>query len=105
MGIRACWLRWRRCSPISAGPVAQLMPMMSGFIGSMAARAAAISVPGSIVPVSSMVTCTCRGTSRPIVFMARRAPFIAAFTMSRSNIVSMMRTSTPPSRSAADCAS
>ena len=37
-----------RC--ISAGPVAQLMPMTSGLIGSRAARAAPISVPGSMRP-------------------------------------------------------
>ena len=54
--MRLCWDRWRRCSLISAGPVAQLMPMMSTFSGSMAASAAPISVPGSMRPVSSMVT-------------------------------------------------
>ena len=41
------------------------MPMTSGRMASRAARAAPISVPGSIVPVSSMVTCTWIGTSRP----------------------------------------
>ena len=58
IGMRAWAARWRRCSPISTGPVAQLMPMTSGFNGSMAASAAAISVPGSMRPVSSTVTCT-----------------------------------------------
>ena len=41
------------------------MPMTSGRMASRAARAAPISVPGSMVPVSSMVTCTWIGTSRP----------------------------------------
>ncbi len=59
--MRACWERWRRCSPISVGPVAQLRPMTSGCRGSMAASAAPISVPGSIRPVSSMVTWTWSG--------------------------------------------
>ena len=31
--MRECCDRWRRCSPISAGPVAQLMPMTSGSHG------------------------------------------------------------------------
>ncbi len=65
MGMRAWWARWRRCSLISTGPVAQLMPMTSGLMASRAHSAALISVPGSMRPVSSMVTCTCRGTSRP----------------------------------------
>ena len=39
----------------------------------MAASAAPISVPGSMRPVSSMVTCTWSGTSRPAAAMARRA--------------------------------
>ena len=39
------------------------MPMTSGRMASRAASAAPISVPGSIVPVSSMVTCTWIGTS------------------------------------------
>ncbi len=49
-------MRWRRGSCISAGPVAQLSPMTSTPRGSIEDRAAAISVPGSMRPVSSMVT-------------------------------------------------
>ena len=60
--MRACWLRWRRCSLISDGPVAQFRPKTSGCSGSTAARAAPISVPGSMRPVSSIVTWTCIGT-------------------------------------------
>ena len=56
------------------------MPMTSGRMASRAASAAPISVPGSMRPVSSMVTCTWSGTSRPIERMARRAPFMAALT-------------------------
>ena len=72
-GMRAWWARWRRCSPISAGPVAQLMPMTSGRSASSAVRAAPISVPGSMRPVISIVTCTWSGTSRPTAAIARRA--------------------------------
>jgi hypothetical protein len=103
MGMRLWWLRWRRCSLISAGPVAQLMPTMSTFNGSMAASAAPISVPGSIRPVSSMVTWAWMGTWRPAAAMARRAAMTAAFRPSRSNWVSMMNRSTPPSSSAVAC--
>ena len=49
-------VRWRRGSNISAGPVAQLSPIRSTSMASRAHRAAPISVPGSMVPVSSMVT-------------------------------------------------
>ena len=97
--MRACWERWRRCSPISVGPVAQFNPMTSGRSGSMAAKAPPISVPGSMRPVSSMVTWTCSGTSRPWAAMARRAAIMAALRPSRSYWVSMMRRSTPPSSS------
>ena len=71
-------------SPISAGPVAQLRPMTSGRMGSRAVSAAPISVPGSIRPVSSMVTWTCSGTRRPAATMARLAALMAALAWSRS---------------------
>ena len=48
--------RWRRCSLISAGPVAQLRPIRSMPSGSSAVSAAPISEPSSIVPVVSTVT-------------------------------------------------
>ena len=73
------------------------MPMMSGRSGSTAARAAPISVPGSMRPVSSIVTWAWIGTSRPAARMARRAPFMAALRPSRSNWVSTSSRSTPPS--------
>ncbi len=47
--------------------------MTSGRMGSSAVRAAPISVPGSIRPVSSMVTWTWIGTRRPAATMARLA--------------------------------
>ena len=97
IGIRACWDRWRRCSLISAGPVAQLMPMTSGRRASIETSAAAMSVPGSMRPVTSIVTWICSGTSRPAAAMARRAPMVAALSPSRSYWVSMMSRSTPPS--------
>ncbi len=101
IGILLCADRWRSGSYISAGPVAQLIPKTSGPIASSATRAAPISVPGSIRPVSSIVTWTCSGSSRPLVRIARRAPLIAALAPSRSNWVSMMSRSAPPSMSPA----
>ncbi len=71
-------------SPISAGPVAQLSPMTSGRMGSSAVSAAPISVPGSMRPVSSMVTWTWMGTRRPASTMARLAALMAALAWSRS---------------------
>ena len=56
IGIGECPARWRRCSLISPGPVAQFSPIMSMPSGSRAVSAAAISVPSSIAPVVSMVT-------------------------------------------------
>ena len=97
--------RWRRCSLISDGPVAQLRPMTSGCSGSTAASAAPISVPGSMRPVSSIVTWPWIGTSRPAAAMARRQPITAAFRPSRSNWVSMRSRSTPPSSSPRACTS
>ena len=70
---------------------------MSMPSGSMAASAAPISVPGSIVPVSSMVTWAWIGTWRPSATMARLQPATAALRPSRSNWVSMRNRSTPPS--------
>ncbi len=64
----------------------------------MAASAAPISVPGSILPVSSSVTCAWMGTRRPTAAMASRHPATAAFRPNRSNWVSTMNRSTPPSR-------
>ena len=84
IGSGECWLRWRRCSCISAGPVAQLMPSTSGRIAATETSAAPISEPTSIRPVVSIVTWTCSGTSRPIERIARRQATIAAFTWSRS---------------------
>ena len=76
--------RKRSASYISTGPVAQFIPMTSGFIASSVHSAAPISVPSSIRPVSSMVTCTWIGTSRPTWPIARRHAWIAAFAWSTS---------------------
>ena len=61
-GMAAWPVRCRRGSNISAGPVAQLSPIRSTSMASRAHRAAPISVPGSMVPVSSMVTWVWMGT-------------------------------------------
>ena len=62
-GMRAWRDRWRRCSLISAGPVAQFRPIMSMPSGSTAVSAAPISLPSSIVPVVSTVTWAMTGMS------------------------------------------
>ena len=105
IGSAECWDRKRRCSCISAGPVAQLMPSTSGRIAPSDTRAAPISLPTSIRPVVSIVTWTCSGTARPADFIARRQAIIAALTWRRSMHVSMRNRSTPPSRSPAACSS
>ena len=64
-GTRLAAERWRSASLISTGPVAQLRPATSTCIESSTVRAAPISVPGSMRPVSSIVTCACSGTCRP----------------------------------------
>ncbi len=104
-GMPAWPVRWRSGSNISAGPVAQLSPMRSTSIASRAQRAAPISVPGSMVPVSSIVTWVWMGTERPSAAMARRAPLMAALAWSRSNTVSTTIRSTPPSKRALTCSS
>ena len=70
-----------------------------------ATSAAPTSVPGSMVPVSSMVTWHWMGSRTPARFMARRAPLMAALAWRRSKTVSMMMRSAPPSMSASDCSS
>ncbi len=64
-------LRLRSGSYISTGPVAQLRPSTSTPSGLSDVIAAPISVPGSIRPVSSMVTWAWIGTTRPCRTMAR----------------------------------
>jgi len=74
------------------------MPMTSGRIASSAVSAAPISVPTSMRPVVSTVTCTMIGigADSPARFIAARAPLIAALAWSRSYTVSTSSTSTPP---------
>jgi hypothetical protein len=55
-GTLACSDSTRRCSLISAGPVAQFIPIRSMPSGSSAVSAAPISEPTSMVPVCSTVT-------------------------------------------------
>ncbi len=94
--IRANRLRWRRCSLISAGPVAQLRPITSMPSGSRATSAAPISEPSSIVPVVSTVTCAMIGRSASRAARARLQPTMAALACSRSWQVSTWKASTPP---------
>ncbi len=102
-GISACRDRWRRCSLISAGPVAQLRPIASTSSACSVVSAAPISEPMSMVPVVSTVTCTITGTSRPTSRIALRDPVTAAFAWSRSWLVSTRIASTPPSSRPAAC--
>ncbi len=83
-GICECWLSCLRCSLISAGPVAQLRPIMSIPRGSRAVSAAPISLPISIVPVVSTVTSTKIGSLIPVSTMACLQPLMAALVWSRS---------------------
>ena len=99
----ACRLRWRRCSPISAGPVAQFRPMASMPSGCRAVRAAPISEPSSMVPVVSTVTLTRIGMRRCRSAMAAWLPSTAALACSRSWLVSIRTASTPPSSIPSTC--
>ena len=64
----------RRCSLISAGPVAQFSPIMSTPSGASAVSAAPISEPSSMVPVVSTVTWAKIGSATPASASARLAP-------------------------------
>ena len=94
--MRACLASVRRCSLISAGPVAQFRPMRSTPSGSIAVSAAPISLPSSIVPVVSTVTWVMIGTRRPSARIAALRPSTAALTCSRSWQVSTTSASLPP---------
>ena len=67
------------------------------------ASAAAISVPKSIRPEVSNVTCAWIGSRRPVSRKARPAPATSAFSSRMSNWVSMMTTSAPASIPARTC--
>ena len=82
--IVECAARYRRCSLISQGPVAQFSPIMSMPSGSRAVRAAPISLPSSIMPVVSIVTCAMISAPGAMSAAARLAPMIAALAWSRS---------------------
>jgi hypothetical protein len=69
--------------------------------GASAVRAAPISLPSSMDPVVSIVTCAITGTSRPASVIARRMPITAALACSRSWLVSTTNASTPPCSSPA----
>ena len=96
-GIVECRDRCRRCSLISAGPVAQFRPIMSMPSGSSAVSAAPISDPSSIVPVVSTVTCTMIGIRRSSSSIAMWQPRTAALDCRMSWQVSMRKASAPPS--------
>ena len=70
---------------------------MSTPSGSIAVSAAPISLPSSIVPVVSTVTCVKIGMCRPACAIARREPDTAALSCNRSWQVSTRIASAPPS--------
>src|SRR5512143_3924132 len=88
---------------IPSGPVAQFSPIEKRGNGSMAARAAATSVPTSIVPVLSIVRETITGTSRFIRSSVSKQETSAILTWSRSWHVSTISRSAPASTSAPAC--
>ena len=88
---------------IPSGPVAQFSPREKRGYGSRAARAAATSVPTSIVPVFSIVSDTITGTSRFIASRVSKQATTAVLTCSRSWHVSMISRSTPASTRARAC--
>ena len=77
-------LKVRRCSLISAGPVAQFKPIRSIPSGASAFKAALISEPSNMVPVVSTVTCAIKTISRSDLSITERAPFTAALACNRS---------------------
>jgi hypothetical protein len=83
--------------------VAQFRPTEKTGNGSMAASAAATSVPTSIVPVLSTVRETITGTSRFIASSTPKQETSAILTCSRSWHVSTIRRSAPASTSALAC--
>ena len=95
-GTGQCRASVRRCSLISAGPVAQLSPTRSTPSGTRLVTAASVSVPSSIVPCSSMVTWAMTAARSPVAASARLAPTTAAFVCSRSWLVSTSSASAPP---------
>ena len=64
--------------------------------GSSAVSAAAISLPSSMAPVVSIVTCAMTSASEAMARTARLAPMMAALACSRSWQVSMISASAPP---------
>ena len=77
-------LKVLRCSLISAGPVAQFMPMRSTSKAASELSAAPISEPSNIVPVVSTVTWAINTMSRSHFSRAARAPLTAALACRRS---------------------
>ena len=80
-----------------SGPVEQLSPSTSISSASIVVIALAMSVPSSIRPLVSSVTCAWTGTRNPRSANNRSNPASAAFTSRMSCDVSTSSTSTPPS--------
>ena len=91
------------CSAISRGPVAQFIPSAASGNADSAAMTAGISVPTSIVPVVSIVTCAMSGTLRPSSCIASSIAWIAILHWRMSWQVSTRIRSAPPSRRPRPC--
>ena len=103
MGSGQFSARKRTGSRICSGPVEQLRPTISTLSATSVFITAAISVPSSMRPLVSSETCAWIGTARPVCCIARRMPVIVALTSKISWLVSISKTSTPPSKRAAAC--
>ena len=103
-GRREWRVRWRACSTICSGPVAQLTPITStASSASSVVSAQAMSEPSSIAPVVSMVTLAMTGRRAPVSAKASSMAPSAAFACSRSWQVSTLSASMPPSISPSAC--
>ena len=103
-GLREFCARWRTCSTICSGPVAQLIPITSTVSSaSSVVSAQAMSEPSSIVPVVSIVTLAITGTRVSISVKTSSIAPSAAFVCKRSWQVSTLSTSMPPSISPRAC--
>ncbi len=89
-------VRYSIDSRMCSGPVEQLSPITFTPNPSKIATTAVMSVPSSILPFTSRVTCAWIGSQRCSSSKASRMPLMAALTSRISFEVSMSSRSTPP---------
>ncbi len=81
---------------MKSGPVEQFIPITSMGSFSRMVSTAEMSVPSSMRPVVSSVTCACMGKSFPVLSNASCIPCITALTSRISCDVSINKRSTAP---------